>query len=101
MKNNTIASMTDISVAIKGYADATRGPAPTDDGPYSGCQKKNFSLSQPVRFVNLPPCELSGKTGVILGTSFVNVIDHYIVLLDKPTDTHLAVCITESCLEAL
>jgi hypothetical protein len=102
MKNGTIASMTDISAAIKGYAAATRGPAPTDDGPYSSCQKKNFPLYQLVQFVNLPSdSSLLGQTGVILGTSFVNVIDHYIVLLFEPTDTHLAICMTESCLEAI
>ena len=69
--------------------------------PYAGSSKKNFTLGKPVRFVNLPECELLGKTGKILGTSFVNVIDHYIVLLDEPTETHYAICMTESCLEVV
>lgn len=98
-KDQNISSMTDLSNAIKGYAAATRG-GPDSTLPYADCVKKNFPLRAMVRFVNLPDdCELLGKTGITLGTSFVNVTDHYIVLLDEPTDTHLAITITEACLE--
>jgi hypothetical protein len=43
---------------------------------------------------------LENKTGVILGKSFVHILDHYIVLLDDPLPESLAICMTESCLMA-
>lgn len=70
--------------------------------PYAGPQKKNFKLYQQVRFVNLPKdCELEKNGGIILGTSSINVTDHYMVLLFNPTPTHLAISITEACLEEM
>lgn len=61
--------------------------------------KKEFKINTRVRFINLPECELSGLGGKILGKSFENVHDHYIVLLDHPMPDRLAVCMTEHCLE--
>lgn len=84
------------------FNDQVPSEIPKNDDPYSGLQKKNFKLYQRVRFVNLPKnCELENNRGIILGTSLVNVTDHYIVLLAKSTKTHLAISITEACLEAI
>ena len=60
--------------------------------------KKNYPLSHRVKIVRLGGDAMEGKTGHILGKSFENVHDHYIVMLDEPTETHLAVVITEHCL---
>lgn len=62
-------------------------------------QKKNFALRTPVRFVRLGGDRLENQTGTVLGKSFENVDDHYIVMLDVPLPDRLAVCITEHCLE--
>lgn len=51
--------------------------------------------------MNVPNDRLEGANGDVLGKSFVNVLDHYIVLLDKPFPEAKAVCITEACLEKL
>lgn len=63
--------------------------------------KANFKLFERVKLVNLPvTCPLRDKVGFIAGTSMTAAeMDCYIVWLDAPTDTHLAVSITESCLE--
>lgn len=63
--------------------------------------KKNFELKTVVRFVKTGGDVLENQTGTILGKSFVNVVDHYIVLLDNPLPDRLAVVITEHCLEAV
>lgn len=63
--------------------------------------KKNFELKTVVRFVKTGGDVLENQTGTILGKSFVNVEDHYIVLLDNPLPDRLAVTITEHCLEAV
>ena len=60
--------------------------------------KKEFTLNQHVMIINAG--ELSNKTGVILGKSSVDIIDDYIVLLDTPTETNIAVSITESCIKS-
>lgn len=64
--------------------------------------KANFKLLERVRFTNLPvSCELYKKHGFIAGKSSISPeMDFYIVWLDVPTDTHMAVSVTESCLEA-
>lgn len=61
--------------------------------------KKEFKVDQKVRIVNA--MELSGLSGTVLGKSFVEVLDHYIVLLDTPLPNAKAVSITEACLETL
>lgn len=63
--------------------------------------KANFKLFQRVKFVNLPVDNpLHNKVGFIAGVSIKHAeFDCYIVWLDIPTDTHLAVSITETCLE--
>jgi hypothetical protein len=64
--------------------------------------KQNFPLNAAVRFHSLNEdgdSPLEGATGKILGKSFENVLDHYMVLLDVPTETHLAISITEACLK--
>lgn len=62
--------------------------------------KKSFPLKTRVRFIGLPKdCALYNKTGVVLGTAIVDVTDTYIVMLDEPLPSHLAMIITEACLE--
>lgn len=74
--------------------------------------KKNFKVDDRVVIVKTGSAALDNVTGIILGKSFINVIDHYIVLLDeefvKNTDLldyvmpgAKALCITESCLELI
>lgn len=62
-------------------------------------EKKNFALKTKVRFVNTGVDSLENQTGTILGKSMEYVFDTYIVLLDNPLDNHLAVTLTEHCLE--
>lgn len=62
-------------------------------------EKKNFALKTKVRIVKVGGDVLENQTGTILGKSFVNVNDHYIVLLDNPLPESLAITITEHCLE--
>ena len=62
-------------------------------------KKNNFPLNTGVRFVQTGSA-LDNQTGKILGKSIVDVEDHYIVMLDVPTDERLALCITEHCLTA-
>ena len=62
-------------------------------------QKKNFALRTRVRCVRVGGDRLENQTGTILGKSFEDVGDHYIVLLDVPQTDLLAICITEHCLE--
>lgn len=61
--------------------------------------KKEFPLRTKVQFINLGGDCLEGKTGWVLGKSLVHVDDFYIVMLEEPTPTHLAICMTEHCLE--
>ena len=64
--------------------------------------KKEFKLNQKVRIVNVGgDVSIDGKTGYVLGKSFENVIDFYIVMLDEPRPDALAISITEACLEAI
>jgi len=61
--------------------------------------KKNYPLDHKVRIVRTgASSEVEGKTGTILGKCFVYAHDHYIVLLDEPTETNKAITITEHCL---
>ena len=62
--------------------------------------KKNFPLNARVKFVKTTG-KLDDQTGQILGKAVVDIEDHYIVLLDIPTEEHLAVVITELCLEEI
>jgi hypothetical protein len=61
--------------------------------------KKEFPLNTKV-VIHSVDGPLASKTGVILGKSNVNVVDHYIVLLDDPLPEALAISIIEHCLEA-
>jgi hypothetical protein len=63
--------------------------------------KAEFKLFDRVKFVNLPVnCPFHNGEGFIAGKSVSSAeMDCYIVWLDIPTDTHLAVSITEACLE--
>lgn len=60
--------------------------------------KKQFLLNQRVKIDGSMGNEIGNAAGVILGKSFENVFDEYIVLLDNPTKTHLAVTIPETLL---
>jgi hypothetical protein len=64
--------------------------------------KSEFKLFERVQLANLPSTnELHNKTGFICGKSMSNTdVDFYIVYLDVPTDTHLAVSVTELCIES-
>lgn len=61
--------------------------------------KKNFKLRDRVVIRRVGGDSLEGALGTIQGTSVVDATDFYIVLLDEPTATHLAICMTESCLD--
>lgn len=63
--------------------------------------KKEFLVDQRVKIVKVGGDKLENKVGTILGKSFVDFIDHYIILLDEPTKDAKAICITESCLEKI
>ena len=62
--------------------------------------KKNFPLNARVKFVKTTG-KLDNQTGQILGKAIVSADDHYIVLLDIPTEEYRAVVITEHCLEEI
>lgn len=61
--------------------------------------KKNFKLRDRVVIRRVGGDPLEGALGAVQGTSVVDATDFYIVLLDEPTPTHLAICIIESCLD--
>ncbi|MCK9369204.1 hypothetical protein M0R04_04635 [Candidatus Dojkabacteria bacterium] len=61
--------------------------------------KKEFQIDHKVRFK--AAMELTGLTGTILGKAYLGITDDYIVLLDVPMKYRKAICITESCLEAV
>jgi len=63
--------------------------------------KKEFGLNQRVVLSDYLGADLSGATGTILGKSFIDIFDMYIVLLDIPLPTHLAVVIPEMALTAV
>lgn len=65
--------------------------------------KKYFSVCDIVKVINFPPNDpMNGREGIIIGKSFENITDVYIVLfgeeLPDPYDKWLAFTITESCL---
>lgn len=67
-------------------------------------EKKNWPLHTRVQFIKC--CELTGKKGTVIGKSFVDNHDHYIVLLDTNMNLidgyEVAACsITEHCLEEI
>lgn len=66
-------------------------------------EKKNFPLYARVQFIN---CKESGQKGTILGKSIIDIIDHYIVLMDKNSyqadgSEAAAFAIPEHCLEQI
>ena len=63
--------------------------------------KSEFKLMERVRIVGVPTTsDIHGKTGFIAGkSSIAPEFDCYIVWLDIPTDTHMAVSISENCIE--
>ena len=65
-----------------------------------GQVKQNLPVDTRVIIGAVPAGDaLENATGVILGTYFTDpVVDHYIVLLDKPIEGKKAIGITESCL---
>jgi len=72
--------------------------------------KKNFNCYDRVKIVNFPEDnENNGRLGTVVGCSFVDIINHYIVILDDEIERFdwveniskrwRAVSITEVCLE--
>lgn len=66
-------------------------------------EKKNFPLYARVKLIN---CNENGQTGTILGKSIIDIIDHYIVLMDKNSlqadgSEAAAFSINEHCLEQI
>ncbi len=62
--------------------------------------QKNFPLNQRVIIRRTTDERLDDKFGTILGKSAdCGGIDFYIVLLDEPIDTHLAIQMIETCLD--
>lgn len=45
--------------------------------------------------------KLDGQSGTILGQSFDNIVDAYIILLDEPYRGQKAISLIESCISAL
>lgn len=64
-------------------------------------EDKNFELRQKVEIHSTGSSELDGKTGFILGRSTNDISTHYIVMLDEPMETHLAINITQFCLNKI
>ena len=64
--------------------------------------KHNFVIDEVVQINHTTDPELDGQTGTILGRSIVDVLDFYIVLLDKPHSRgDKAISITEACLDRI
>ena len=68
--------------------------------------KKNFKFGDIVKVFNFPPKDsLNGVEGLIVGKSFENITDVYIVMfgddLPEPYDKWQAYVITETCLEKI
>lgn len=63
-----------------------------------GRLKQNLAADQRVVMGRTTSPLLDGKSGTILGKSFENACDIYIVLLDEPIDGQKAIVMTEACL---
>lgn len=62
--------------------------------------KKNFPIGQRVEFHSTTDPELDGHGGEVLGRTYQDIFDCYIVLLDKPHSRgDRAVNIPEQCLD--
>lgn len=67
-----------------------------------GQLKQNFEIDQKVIIGRTTDENLDGQTGTIVGKSFNNICDFYIVLLDIPyPDGTKAINMIESCLSPL
>jgi len=63
-----------------------------------GLLKQNLSVDQKVVIGRTGDDTLDNQTGVILGKSFDNVCDAYIILLDIPYHGQKAINLTEACI---
>lgn len=62
--------------------------------------KKDFKVHNRVKISRTGGDILDGECGVVIGKSFVNVTDCYIILLDRETPTgDLGITIPEACLD--
>ncbi len=69
------------------------------DGNYVfGRLKQNLDVDQRIVMGRTSDSNMDGKTGTILGKSFDNVCDVYIVLLDAPYNGQKAINLTEACI---
>lgn len=62
-----------------------------------GRLKQNLPIDQKV-IIGRTVSELDGMTGIILGKTFDNVCDCYIVLLERPYGGQKAINLTEACI---
>ena len=63
-----------------------------------GRLKQNLSIDQRVVFGRTSDSNMDGKMGTILGKSFDDICDIYIVLLDEPYNGQKAINLTEACI---
>ena len=66
-----------------------------------GRLKQNLAVDRRVVFGRTSNPNLDNQTGTILGKSFDNICDIYIVLLDVPYCGQKAITITEACLSPI
>jgi hypothetical protein len=62
-----------------------------------GVKKQELTVDQKV-IIGRTNSELDNITGTILGKSFDNLVDAYIILLDQPYNNQKAIVLTEVCL---
>lgn len=63
-----------------------------------GVLKQNLKVDQRVVIGRTNDKDLDGLVGTILGKSFDNLYDAYIVLLDEPYHDQKAINLTEACI---
>ncbi len=63
-----------------------------------GVLKQNLEVDQLVVIGRTGDNDMDGRVGTILGKTFDNVCDSYIVLLDEPYCGQKAINLTEACI---
>ncbi len=66
-----------------------------------GVLKQNLEVNQRVIIGSTSDSNLEGQTGVILGKTFDDIFDSYIILLEKPYNGQKAINLTEACISRI
>lgn len=66
-----------------------------------GVLKQDLEVDQKVIIGRTSDSNLDGQTGVILGKTFDDICDSYIIFLEKPYNGQKAINLTEACISRI